>query len=465
MKRSLITLWLLSIALIACGDSGGSTLAGNPDIDGAISRYTTANEALKLGDLDAAKSAYQTILQSGGDATTKSRTSKSLSNGTLADALSEYEQSVAGTPNDPVANFGLGLITLAQLGESPIGAAILAKFGQPPLATSLVLGPNGYLAALDQMHQSCQKGTPSKKLLPFGTLAPMKHHWWWRVLSQAKSDLTSYDLFQFSLAIIPTLQDVIAEWKIAALDPNFSFTLPKELFYANEDIVLTHADLTLGIAALDASIAGIGLANSWTADIDLGKLVDANGNMLLSNADLVAIANKFFALTSNANNEIPRAKNYLHEALDTAQSALDEYLVSNGAAALVVNNSNTAGVQELLTLVQEARASFDATTTISTTKPVLHVNLGNFFAHPPDANNIDIDPFVLETKNSQTTVKWVESFFQQFLNDADAADLHFPLKKNFSIFTTAVKNKKFRNTTFANFSTLFKDSNVPGCPK
>lgn len=472
---------------MGCKNSGAPT-AVVPDVDFAVSQYNAAKLALQSGDLAAAKIEYEKVLAgSGGVAkslSTQVKTTKGLGDGNLDATLSEYEKTVAGTPSDPKANFALGLIKLAQLGQGDVATAILDKFGQPPLKTSLVLGPDGYLAQLDKLHQSCMGGKPSLKTFPFGNLPQMYvssyyydtaspyqplstqyqkadrlKKFFGTLLGQAKPELTSADIQKALLNVEPVLKEVIAEWEIAEKDPDFSFTLPKELFYANYDITVKRADLSLGISALYGALSGIDFANSWTADMELGKLIDTKGatgkigNTLMPKKDIVKVLNNFFGLKSD--NHLVDAKANLQKSLQKGKDALGQYLNGNAGGALVVDDPAKVGVQELLTTVNEVLTSFDAPTPISATNPVATLNLGYLFANPPNADKIDIDPFVLEVPYpGGGKIKAVESFFQKMMDGVIDVKLS---QKSFDIFTSAVTGKTFYKTVFANFINLFKD--------
>lgn len=473
---------------MGCKNSGAPA-AVVPDVDFAVSQYNAAKLALQSGDLAAAKIEYEKVLAgSGGVAkslSTQVKTTKGLGDGNLDATLSEYEKTVAGTPSDPKANFALGLIKLAQLGQGDVATAILDKFGQSPLKTSLVLGPDGYLAQLDKLHQSCVGGKPSLKPFPFGNLPQMYvssynydplspyqtlstqyqkadrlKKFFGTLLGQAKPELTSADIQKALLNVEPILKEVIAAWEIAEKDPDFSFTLPKELFYANYDITVQRADLSLGISALYGALSGIDFANSWTADMELGKLIDTKGvmgkigNTLIPKKDIVKILNNFFGLKSD--NHLVDAKANLQKALQKGKDALGQYLNGNAGGALVVDDTLTKpGIQELLTTVTEVLAAFDAPTTITATTPIATLNLGHLFANPPNADKIDIDPFVLETPYpGGNRIKAVETFFQKMMDGVIDVKLN---QETFKIFTSNVKGSTFRKTLFANFINLFKD--------
>lgn len=486
--------WIaLFISAIVCWSGamackgGGAPATVAPDVDFAVSQYTAAKAALQAGDLAAAKVEYEKVLAGSGAAAkavpAKLKTTPSLSDGNLSDALSEYEKTVAGTLNDPKANFGLGLIKLAQLGQGDVATAILDKFGQPPLKTSLVVGPDGYLAQLDKFHQTCQS-KPNNDAMPFGNLPKMYvssynydpaspyqglttfhradrlKKFFGTLLGQAKPELTTAEIQKALLNIEPVLKEVIAEWETAEKDPNFLFTLPKELFFANADVTIKHADLSLGISALYGALSAIDLANSWTADMDLGKLIDTKGatgkigNILIQKKDIVPILNKFFALKSD--NHLGDAKTNLQKALQKGKDALGQYLTGNVGGALVVDDALTKpGIQELLTTVTEVLAAFDAPTPITATTPIATLNLGHLFANPPNADTIDIDPFVLETPYpGGNQIKAVETFFQKMMDGVIDVKLN---QETFKIFTSNVKGKTFRKTLFANFINLFSD--------
>lgn len=490
---SVVVCWA---AAMACSGSGMPTVAPPPDPAFSVEHQQNALAALKTGDLATAKSEYGTIIAGNQGTTAKSVISKSLkfigkkdlSNADLVAAMSDYEKQVAGTPNDPQANFGLGLMKLAFLGEGDVATAILAKFGQPPLKTTLVVGPDGFLAKLDKNHQLSICTTPSLKEFPFGNLPKMYTSVWdpsspyqylaskfhkadkakkifGTLLGQATQDLTSADIQKALLDVEPVLKEIVAEWELAEKDPDFSFTLPKELFYSNDDLIIKHADLSLGISALYAVLAAADFANSWTADMALGKLIDTKGatgkigNTLMQKKDIVPILNKFFALKSD--NHLADAKTNLQKALQKGQDALQQYLKGAAGAAIVVSDVNKGGVQELLTRVNEALASFDKNTDISNTVPLIWVNLGYLFANPPDANKIDIDPFVLEAPYAGGgKIKPVESFFQKLTEGVSSISMS-NLPKN--VISNAIRSKIFREITFATFINLFKDPQYPSC--
>jgi hypothetical protein len=279
---SALVCWSAALSCSGGGGGAGAPVTPVPDINFAMSQYQAANDALKNADFSAATATYEKILS--GNVTAGKSTAKSMSDGDAQSALSEYEKTVAGTPNDVKANFGLGLVKLALLGEKPAITELLSEFGQPAYKVLDFFGPTGYFANLDAYHKTC-KNKPNLDTMPFGDLPsyiskdgtnyPLQMFpWKYRSLVKAKDSLTSETIHKKLTAIVPDIKAIIAHWEIAVKDPAFSFVLPKELLYGNADITFINADLNLGLSMLYGMLAGINAANSYTHDIELARHCD-----------------------------------------------------------------------------------------------------------------------------------------------------------------------------------------------
>lgn len=437
------------------GGGSGAPAASGPDVDFAVSQYTAAKTALQSGDLAAAKVEYEKVLAGNASAAksvaAKTKKTKDLTDGNVAEALSEYEKTVAGTPSDPKANFGLGLINLALLGQNAAITDLLTEFGQPAYKVSDLFGPSGFFAKLEAYHETC-KNKPDLDAMPFGDLpwytslnskngivyALGDFSWKYKSLAKAKDSLTTETIRKKLTDVVPNIKGIIAQWEVAAKDPDFSFVLPKELLYGNADITFRGADLQLGISALYGVLASINVANSWTNDITLGTLFDPKGsNVFAMPLDKVAEKlNTFFVLKPD--NQLEDAKTNIQNFLQHGKLALEQY-VKKPDSAFVASDVTMQGIQDLLTMGSELLKSFDGPTKITATEMKdLTVDLKAFFANPVSASKVATKPY--ETIEFSYTVHPVDAFFKEFLKGAVETSGPLVGAKSGKFFTKAILN-------------------------
>lgn len=229
------------------------------------------------------------------------------------------------------------------------------------------------------------------------------------ILRSAKDGLMLSELQDQTLGYIPLIQEIAELFQRADADDDFQFVVPKELYFGGEDISLNRADLKAIRAAMEFKLAGFFFANSWDCPINLGDYYDSEGKKLYTDEQLLGQLNE--CLTLREDHHIDEAKEHIVRAFELALEN-DDLRQSVAVDGLFDNDGKgKGGYVELRDVVEILKNSLKDDQVFLYVDPALTINLGHLFSNPPDASQVDVDPFVLENGK----IKPVEAFFKSYL--------------------------------------------------
>jgi hypothetical protein len=281
------------------------------------------------------------------------------------------------------------------------------------------------------------------KYLPFGELKGGKglNH----LLSKTVDGYTSDQVLEDIAGYHPLLEEIIALLDQADQSDDFQFTFPKGLYFGTKDVTINRIDLKSCLAGMHFFQAGLYLAESWRYPIDLGTLFDTEGNRIISLEDLVGQLNEFFTLRED--HRLDEAQVELTIGLQTLLEAHDLLpTVTKDGVFEAVPGLEEAYAQ-LRDVVEIAQASLDEAQIFPYLEPNLTIDLNRFFNHPPDARNVDVDPFVIENGK----IKFVEAFFKEMTEGI----IDVELTGNYQHAFTAIKKDPFLKGVFDEFDAFF----------
>ena len=233
-----------------------------------------------------------------------------------------------------------------------------------------------------------------------------------KVLGSLEPDLRSSAVIAKVYGFMPLIDPIISDLTSAAADPAASYVVPSGFLSTRGDLNISHSDMLAMLGSMQAAKAALHLANSWTADIALGGLFNAEGRFIGSKRELVDQLNTFFRLKDP--NELQDAKAALTASFASLLAAFSE-IQGGGDSGLIAMTAETAQVfAELSELVTDADASLSGPTSIRALHPPIVADLSYVFAGKVDGNAIEMDPFVLEDSN----IKPVEAYFVQLMGSA-----------------------------------------------
>lgn len=265
------------------------------------------------------------------------------------------------------------------------------------------------------------------------------------LFSRTRDGLTSAELVAEAIGFVPLFQEIKELLAQADRDNDFQFVVPKGLYFGNKDIPLNRIDLKGIRAGIDMALAGFYLADSWSFEIEVGSLYDEEGNKLYTLEEVAAQLNRFFELKSD--NHLVEAQVEIAEGLQLVLDAHD--LISEVTADGIVEDApgTAAGYAELKDAVSIIQKSLSEQQIFPYVDPALTISLNSFFNNPPDASEIDIDPFVIE----DGSIKPVEAFFAKLLEGTIDLDLTKTYRKAF----TALEDPDLGRAVFDEFSNFF----------
>ena len=381
IKKFVVAIGLVAILFVAVGCGGGGGGLTEEEINQQIS---AAKSYLEKGDIENARKSYEDLLNS--DST------------------------------NVEARFGRALCNLLLLMQEKPVTDVLASFGQPSFTTDIVFGENGYLA--DTINN---ENNEDMSRFPFNNITSC---WDKMRFSDFKNKSrcifakvnSSYPLKSLasSLAELSSYIDAIIEdVEEAVVAEDASFTIPKGLYYGTEDTTVKRSDMLLLLSSLHINKFAINLANSWTFDLDLSTLFDANGVGLMTRNDYVQLLNKQFGIRQD--NQFVEARTNLQLWAKYMDKALQAILA--GASGGIVNYVEEAKsfYEDLDAVVKSIDAGLAGSTAIAQLTPLVNLDLDAFFKNPADRNAITSDPFVLEVKWGRESIKPVEAFWQEMI--------------------------------------------------
>lgn len=384
--KNMILAFIVAGSLAACGGGSRAGGGGNNDQQNSVSFAEAAYDFLKSGDVVAAQTNYDAAL-------------------------------VADSTNTNAA-FGAAFSRILQLPASTPSTNLLASFGQSPIQMSNLLGPTSYMAAVNANNTTSDDTINNTDpdladYFPFFGLLPSEDEQNEKtdavIFSQTTAGLTSADLIAQAMDYAPLWQEIADLLAQADQSNDFQFVLPKELYYGTQDVPLNRIDLKLLRSNFEFLLSDLYMANSWNFFFTLDGLYDSNGHLLISQQEIVDQLNQFFTL--KADHQLDLAQEKFSSGLQMLLDAHD--LVPSITVDGIVDNTTdtTAGYDELDAAASVIQQSLASQQSFAYVDPVVNINLNAFFNAPPDASEVDIDPYVLEDGQ----IRPVEGFFEEVL--------------------------------------------------
>lgn len=224
--------------------------------------------------------------------------------------------------------------------------------------------------------------------------------------------------------LIPPLEQLAALGSVFLADSAFTFSLPKELFNLSSDLAVTPNDAALFLAGVEGTIFLYQLVTAYDFGLEIHKVafptfLDDDALLEDLNGSGATIGSTTFDtvsfLTLIDRGRIAGSKPHFLRACTLAKGAL-ERLEAGEASTLFSAARGERSMAEPISLLADLIASLDGPTAIqSLSSHSLSLDLGKFFANPPDAAALGAgagDPFVLE----DGAVVGVESYFKTLLD-------------------------------------------------
>lgn len=403
-KKAFAVIVLVSLVLLNSCGGGGSSSDDQKIITEELQKATTYLEA---GDIASARATYTSI---------------------IGDASAIRVVKDATDPRNAEARFGRAFCDIMLLIEKAPFTAILAGFGQSAWSTSTVFGPTGIL------YRSTTEANPDVTMLPFNNVKDCWYsstysHQYRCVLTRVTSGYTAENIAASLNELMTYVDSIIVDLSIAIDTTTAAYTVPKSLYTGDADIPVNHSDMTQILAGMYMLKAASDFANSWTFNIDLGGLVNSNGDSIITKTALVDQLNAQFGLRSD--NRISNARTNMEYAVTYTKAALEEILGGASGGILNLSTENQGIYTDLLGLVSSVNSSFSGAVALDQILPLVEVNLDHFFNNPADGSAISSDPFVLSGSNIQA----VEAYWQQMINSAS----DYTLGTGIKIFSDATR--------------------------
>lgn len=278
----------------------------------------------------------------------------------------------------------------------------------------------------DTIHDATKTNGSPENYLPFAHLDAYSLGY---LLSEADDTLTLSDLQTYSQQYIPLYQEIQTLLETADQSDDFSFTIPKESFYANKDITFNRIDLKTIRAGIDFTLMTLYMADSWECSMVIGNIFpkdfSVGDDWLRSRAEVVEDLNTCFNLKSD--HQLTEAKAEFEKGLTNLLDAYDVMATVTQDGILEETSLTADGYAELDEMREVVRDSLTSDQNFDYVVPSITLNLGNFFANPPSANELSTDPFVVENDKIKLVEVAVEEFFQDVMN----LDLTQKYKSNF----------------------------------
>lgn len=228
-------------------------------------------------------------------------------------------------------------------------------------------------------------------------------------LANAQDGLKIEDFQSYVQGYVSLIEEINALLEIADQSDDFQFVIPKAMYFGSDDILVNRTDLKTIRASMHLSLVGLYLSNSWECDMEVGSLYDSNGLITTDTATIVDQLNECFSLKSG--HQVSEAEQEFAKSLQLLQEALTALETTTSDGIIEPSEGTEAGFAELETLVQTAVDSLTSSQTFTLADPNVSVHLGEFFANPPQRDDVSTDPFVLENGK----IKPVELFFKEQL--------------------------------------------------
>lgn len=344
-------------------------------------------------------------------------------------AQEEFCNAWESDPSDSELAFGCFFSKLLLFPETEEAVTLLASFNEPAFDTEEdLLDEEGIFANADAI----QSRSPwplfnySDFHLPFAlayTGAGGFESFVDVLLESAVTENKTVEEIQDELmALLIPLEEMETLLAVSLADTAFTFTIPGELFYLEEDILTRYNDLRFFMAALKETMVGITIIGAYDLGVDLDAVVqdgaldheilvaDLNGTGETVNGVTVDKTACFglvqASLIRNNKSRYKEGVSLWKDALvqfdagepsDFFDQALDEFDIARG-----------------IEIAEDFIAAAQKETDMDSLGIELTLNLAEFFANPPDSTTLSADagdPFVLEDGYAIP----VEAYFQTLL--------------------------------------------------
>jgi len=249
----------------------------------------------------------------------------------------------------------------------------------------------------------------------------------WCILGKVGYGYSSGDAIAGAVQLQDALDGIVSDLESAVADPEARFDVPRGLFYGEHDMFVSRNDMLFTLSGAYLLKAGLNVLGSFTADIVLSSLADADGEFIGSEAAIVSQLNEFFELRPD--NELQQARENMAAGLDYGIEAIDSLLaddsyldyVSYDQFPLVLRSDNADQLMtELRELVVQVRDGMGGPSIVTSVDPSIEIDLDRLFSGDVDGAAIEYDPFVLEDGN----IVPVEEYFVDLMGQVTSYDLH-----------------------------------------
>lgn len=364
------------------------------------------------------------------DSTTISTGTTAFSNQNLSSAESTFCNAYLGGSTNSQVAFGCFLAKYIRLLETTDATTILTSLQEPSIDVQTLILDGIFQNPVDQ-------GGPDQFVytdyasLPLNTIfrsALNKNNKIGSLLQRLVNSSTTASQLQTELeALVDDFEFLEGTLSVVLSDANFSFTIPAETFYTNNDLLASFNDARLLMANVKASIVALNFQAAYDLGVDLDLFVmsgtidhevlveDLNGSGATVNT--VTVDNTPF-LTLTSASKITNNKTRFEESMDYLQQAMSS-LAGGASSDLFDDSLNRANLSNIEDLASDLLTSSQSSGFVSIsliTKRSVRINMNQFFSNPPSASNVTgSDPFVYNMDSG--LVNPVESYFDSFLNN------------------------------------------------
>lgn len=305
-------------------------------------------------------------------------------------------------PTNSQAAFGCAMTSYIALGESDPIKAILAGAGESPVNMS-----NDIMAdnKLFDIMMSEYYGAGTVDVTDFSYLPVVSfisEHYWNKakivphlIYKFVQNSYTLQTLQTDLMTYANSLESIHNMLEVVKGDSSFSFSIPSEFFFTNDDITILPADILIFDLAVQGQRFVLALQNKYKADYDISKLneteTDYNIEELVNS--LNGAYGTIFGTLKDSSADWSDIKPLFEEILSDAKTAVTAIRASGATnlfADIVADYSSEFDKTE--TLLNEIETSLnDGMTPLTISDGQVSVNIKKLFTNPPDAAKLTDD--------------------------------------------------------------------------
>ncbi len=385
---------------------------------------------------------------------------QALADHDLGSAVSDYCVPVDDGSTSSTLAFGCFLSKLISLPETTDAQTLLAAVGESPINVGTlildgVFGGTGYVdsahpapSGFDEFQYSDYPALPLHNIFDFHSVSPVPgegQDWMADIINRLiTSGTTIEELKSEVVALRDDFEYMESMLDTVMADSSFSYSIPKELFSTETDLVVSPNDIYLFMGTIKMTIVGLNIIEAYTPGVNFEQihaLDDGEGNSFdydILLADLNGTGETIHGTTVDTvpfvvlddalliTSSKDRADDGLFdlyqglsvlargEMSDLLTPSLEDVTLDDLGEVRDLAGQLWSSLQFDLSDPIQAISFISLTIVSNHSSDHVGVNLANFFANPPDPAAVtSSDPFVYEDEQ----VKPVEIYFRDLLRN------------------------------------------------